>query len=173
MHSEPNGEIQRVPHRRIFTKEQYRKIEELGVAMRIRGFTFKETAQKLREKHGINVRWQTVEKVIYRALGRSPVPNANVLRTMEDLRINGVIKVMSKHLYAKNEPFNNKYRAGTMLHKMSERRSTMFGLNMQPTFMTPAMSGAQQDSEALDVIVRLIKSETDESKTTESNQESQ
>ncbi len=148
-----------------------RKIEQIGVELRVRGFSHQEISQVLAQKHGIYISPSKLQGVIDRGIGRTPVSTANTLRTIEVLRLDKITKaMMDKMDPTPNEDgeqveapsFGDQLRAAIILHKISERMCALNGLNLQATLMSIGMVGAQKDAVDLATLVTSLREEARE-----------
>ena len=152
-------------------KLERRKIEEVGVAMRVRGFSFTEIAQVLLDKHQITVTPAKIRKLTDRAVGRTPISNANVLRSLENMRLQLMVKAMTEYVDWEKElagededppTFSDKLRACIMLHKVSERFSSLNGINLQQTTQSINQERAEQDADGLRAVFAELRAEANE-----------
>jgi hypothetical protein len=126
-----------------------RKIEQVSIELRVRGFGFDEIAEALSKKHGISCSAFRAEVLCDKALARAPTTSANHLRAIEYKRLNLLVREFLAVFMNSETAFHDRYKAASMLIKISERTSTMLGLNMQPIFTTSATAQAAEITQNL------------------------
>jgi hypothetical protein len=155
-----------------------RKIEQLGIELRVRGFSYQEICKLLKDREDIDISATKLQGVIDRAIGRAPIQNATICRSLEDMRLDMAMKPMMRILeWDPDKPkegvpppsATDFYRAAETIRKLSERRSAMNGINLQQTMMSSGMVGAQEDAYSLQVVFKKLVAENDESETPEAD----
>jgi hypothetical protein len=109
---------------------------------------------------------------------KQKVIDADRLRTLENMRLDQMLKehweVQSateqneKGVTVPKYAYHERYKATSVILKISERRATMLGLNKQPVFTLATSEQVQQCSDTLADIMRKAK---DDSSDPESPQE--